>query len=189
MDVLGGLHAPGSLRREQEEKTEKAGKMNKAGKTEKAEKAEKAVETERMEKMRKMESGPAPADLRISDLMALQMELWEQHKEKWSPMEPAYGKDFFLWMMEEIGECIAVLKKKGGEAVMEEAEVRAAFVEELSDVLMYYVDILLRYGVTAEEISRAFAEKHARNMGRDFQKEYRSLYNAGSSEKENTAGR
>ncbi len=91
-------------------------------------------------------------------------------------MEPAYGKEYFLWMVEEIGESIAVLKKKGGNAVMEDAEVRAAFVEELSDVLMYYIDILLRYGVTAEEISQAYVNKHARNMGQDFQEEYRSLY-------------
>ena len=32
----------------------------------------------------------------------------------------SYGKEYFLWMVEEIGESIAVLKKKGGNAVMEE---------------------------------------------------------------------
>ena len=76
------------------------------------------------------------------------MELWEKNREKWPPMEPAYGKEYFLWMVEEIGESIAVLKKKGGNAVMEDAEVRAAFVEELSDVLMYYIPSLCKQACT-----------------------------------------
>ncbi len=116
------------------------------------------------------------ADLRISDMMKMQMELWEQNKERWSPMEPAYGRNFILWMMEEVGESIAVIKKKGDDAIMREPCVRASFVEEMSDVLMYYTETLLRYDVTPEEISRAYAEKHDRNMGRDYQSEYRERY-------------
>lgn len=52
-------------------------------------------------------------DLKISDMMQLQRELFEPHKEKWHPMEPEYGRDFILYMMEEVGETIAILKKKG----------------------------------------------------------------------------
>ena len=49
-------------------------------------------------------------------------------------------------------------------------------MEELSDVLMYYFDTLLRYGVTPQEISEAYCAKHSRNMGRDYEKEYRKLH-------------
>ena len=35
-----------------------------------------------------------------------------RHKGEWSPMESEYGKDFLLYMVEEIGEVIAILKKK-----------------------------------------------------------------------------
>ena len=52
-------------------------------------------------------------DLSISRMMQLQQALFEQNKDKWSPMEPEYGKDFILYMVEEIGEVIAILKKKG----------------------------------------------------------------------------
>ena len=52
-------------------------------------------------------------DLSISQMMQLQKELFEPHKDKWHPMEPEYGKDFILYMIEEVGECIAILKRAG----------------------------------------------------------------------------
>lgn len=115
-------------------------------------------------------------DLKISEMMAMQKVLYALHDGKWSPMEPEYGRDFILYMIEEIGETIAVLKKKGDRAVMDDADVRTAFLEEMADVLMYYNDTLLRYHVTPEEISQAYAHKHARNMGRDYTAEYKEKY-------------
>ena len=116
-------------------------------------------------------------DLSISQIMQLQKELFEPHKEEWHPMEPEFGKDFILYMVEEIGEVIAILKKKGSGAVAEDPTVRGAFLEEMADVLMYYHDVLLRFHVTPEEIARAYLEKHARNMGRDYRAEYEEKYN------------
>ena len=49
------------------------------------------------------------ADIKISDMMRMQMNLWEQHKDTWSPMEAKFGRNFILWMMEEMGECIATV--------------------------------------------------------------------------------
>ena len=115
-------------------------------------------------------------DLKISQMMEMQKELFALHKDTWSPMEAEYGKDFILYMMEEVGETIAILKKKGSGAVVSDAEVREAFLEEMADVLMYYHDILLRFQVTPEEISEAYLKKHARNMGRDYTREYKELY-------------
>ena len=34
---------------------------------------------------------------------------FSRHKGEWSPMESEYGKDFLLYMVEEIGEVIAFL--------------------------------------------------------------------------------
>ena len=45
------------------------------------------------------------ADIKISDMMRMQVNLWEQHKDTWSPMEAKFGRNFILWMMEEMGEC------------------------------------------------------------------------------------
>ena len=114
-------------------------------------------------------------DLNISQMMEMQMALYQPHKNTWSPMEPEFGKDFILYMMEEIGETIAILKKKGSTSVVSDPEVRTAFLEEMADVLMYYHDILLRFHVTPEELSEAYLKKHARNMGRDYTHEYDDL--------------
>lgn len=116
-------------------------------------------------------------DLSLSQMMQMQKDLFEPHKDKWSPMEPEYGKDFILYMVEEIGEVISVVKKKGNSAIMEDPAVRQAFLDEMADVLMYYNDVLLRYHVTAEEISEAYARKHDYDMARNYQKEYKELYN------------
>ena len=108
-------------------------------------------------------------------MLDMQVELWKANKDKWSPMEAKYGRNFLLWMMEEMGEVISIIKKKGDNAIMENKEVRKAFVEEMSDVLMYYNDTLLRYGITSEEISSAYINKHNKNMKRDFHVEYKKL--------------
>lgn len=115
-------------------------------------------------------------DLKISEMMQMQRELFEPHKDKWFPMEPEYGKDFILFMVEEIGEAIAVVKKKGSRAIMEDPAVREAFLSEMADVLMYYHDVLLRYHVTSGEISEAFAKKHDFDLKRNYTKEYEGKY-------------
>ena len=111
------------------------------------------------------------SDLKISEMQKMQYELWEKHKHEWSPMEPEYGRNFFLWMIEEIGEAISIIKKMGEEKIMTSVPVRDAFVEELADVLMYYNEILLRYNISPREISDAYQLKHNNNLSRNFTKE------------------
>ena len=115
-------------------------------------------------------------DLRIADMMAMQKALHQLHESEWFPLEPAFGQHSILYMIEEIGEAIAVLKKKGDQAVMHDDSVRAAFLEELADVLMYYTDVLLRYHITPEEMAEAYIRKYEKNMGRNFAEEYKEKY-------------
>lgn len=115
-------------------------------------------------------------DMRISDMLRMQRELYELHRDQWLPLQAEYGRNYILWMMEEVGECIAIIKKKGDAAIMENEQVRQNFCEEMSDVLMYFNDTLLRYGITAEELSEAYVRKHAKNMGRDYEAEYLHKY-------------
>lgn len=114
-------------------------------------------------------------DISISEMQAMQKALWERNREKWSPLEPRYARDSILWMMEELGEVISLIKKKEEAAITSEPQVRAAFVEELADVLMYYNDVLMRYGISAGELGNAYRRKHQKNMGRDFEEEYAHL--------------
>ena len=118
-------------------------------------------------------------DLPISDMMKMQKALHKVHEQEWSPLEPEYGKNTILYMVEEIGEVIAILKKKGDRTVVEDSQVRDAFLEEMADIMMYYMDTLLRYHVTPEEISEAYIRKHKRNMGRNYTHEYEELYHNG----------
>ncbi len=116
------------------------------------------------------------SDMRISELMERQKALHALHEHDWSPVAPAWGKDSLLWLVEELGETAAIIKKKGADAVMEDEAVRAHFLEEMSDVLMYWTDALLCFGVTPDEIGTAFAAKSDRNMKRDFAADDAKLY-------------
>ncbi len=118
-------------------------------------------------------------DLSISQMMEHQRALYELHKATWAPREPENGKEHILYMIEEIGETIAILKKKGTEGILESNGARAAFLEEMSDILMYYIDVLLCFHATPEEISEAYMKKHQRNMTRNYTQEYKELYHHG----------
>ena len=49
---------------------------------------------------------------------------------------------------------------------MSDPEVRAHFIEEMCDVLMYYNDVLICYDISPEELEKAYFEKHEFNMNR-----------------------
>ncbi len=115
-------------------------------------------------------------DLTVSHMMQTQRDLFELHKDEWTPREPQFGRDRILYMIEEIGETVAILKKKGEKAIMEDPAVRQAFLGEMSDVMMYYIATLLCFRVSPEEISQAFERIHAKNMHRDYASEYKELY-------------
>ena len=118
-------------------------------------------------------------DVTMGEMMQMQRDLYAKHEGEWSPLEPEFGKDSILYMMEEVGEVIAIVKKKGGQQILSYGEVRQAFLEEMADVLMYYHEVLLRFHVTPEEISKAYQDKHDRNMTRNYQKQYEEMLHDG----------
>lgn len=106
------------------------------------------------------------ADFRVNDMLAMQTALQEKYKDKWEPIGPAAGKNKLLWMVGEIGEVIDIVKKNGGEKACTDPALRDALIEEMADVLMYYNDILLCYGITEDELKQAYTQKFERNMKR-----------------------
>lgn len=114
-------------------------------------------------------------DLRISEMLKFSKTLWEKNKDNWSPMEPKYGKSFILYMIEEIGEVISIIKKKGENEIMDNNEVRERFIEEMGDVLMYYMDVLNRFNITSEEFSKIYLNKYISNMDRNYEKQYKDF--------------
>ena len=105
-------------------------------------------------------------DFSIGEMQQMQKALQEKYRHKWEPICPEVGKNKLLWMIGEIGEVIDIVKKHGGENAAANEDVRVQLVEELADVLMYYTDDLLCYGIGAEELKRAYTEKFEKNMTR-----------------------
>lgn len=106
------------------------------------------------------------SDFGINEMQAMQRELQEKYKHKWEPIGPETGQNKLLWMIGEIGEVIDIVKKNGGIKASTDCELREELVEELADVLMYFNDVLLCYGISADELKQSYIDKFERNMKR-----------------------
>lgn len=102
----------------------------------------------------------------IKDMLSMQQTLQEKYKDKWEPICPETGKHKLLWMLGEVGEVIDIVKKNGDKRAVEDAPVRQRLVEEMADVLMYYNDVLLCYGISEQELKEAYEVKFQKNMTR-----------------------
>ena len=105
-------------------------------------------------------------DFGIDEMQKMQIKLQNKYKDKWEPICPETGKNKLLWMIGEIGEVIDIVKKNGGIEAASDTELRKALIEEMADVLMYYNDVMLCYGITANELKQAYTEKFEKNMNR-----------------------
>ena len=105
-------------------------------------------------------------DFGINEMLEMQKALQEKYQDQWKPICPDRGKDQLLWMIGEIGEVIDIIKKHGGEKASQEAGLREHLIEELADVLMYFNDVLLCYGISAEELKQTYTGKFEKNMKR-----------------------
>jgi NTP pyrophosphatase (non-canonical NTP hydrolase) len=105
-------------------------------------------------------------DFTINEMQEMQVALQEKYRDKWEGISPAVGQNKLLWMIGEIGEVIDVIKKNGFQEAVGNPQHRKDLVEELADVLMYYNDVLLCYGISAEELKNAYTSKFQRNMTR-----------------------
>ena len=106
------------------------------------------------------------ADFSIREMQEMQKTLQDAYKHKWEPICPETGQNKLLWMIGEIGEVIDIVKKNGGAKASADEALRKDLIEEMADVLMYYNDVMLCYGITADELKQAYAEKFERNMKR-----------------------
>ena len=106
------------------------------------------------------------ADLSVNEMLDMQRALQEKYKDKWEGISPSVGKNKLLWMVGEIGEVVDIVKKNGGTEASTDPSLRKDLVEEMADVLMYYNDVMLCYGISADELKKAYTEKFEKNMKR-----------------------
>jgi len=102
----------------------------------------------------------------MEEMQSMQRALQQRYRHRWEPIGPEAGKHKLLWLMGELGEVIDIVKKNGDEAACTDPAPREALVEELADVLMYYNDVLLCYGISPQELKAAYRRKFERNMDR-----------------------
>lgn len=106
-------------------------------------------------------------DGRISDFLKMQHELAET--KGWLDSRTPESAPFsLLWSIDELGEAIAIIKKKGAQGIMENPSVREHFVEELADTFMYLFDMMESYQITSEEFTAAYVKKFEKNLGRNW---------------------
>ena len=106
------------------------------------------------------------SDFTIKDMLTMQQALQEKYKDKWESICSEAGKHKLLWMIGEIGEVVDIIKKNGDINAVEDGDLRKHLVEEMADVLMYYNDVLLCYGISEEELKEAYITKFEKNMKR-----------------------
>lgn len=100
----------------------------------------------------------------IREMQQMQKALQERYKDRWEPICPATGQNKLLWMIGELGEVIDIIKKHGYDRAM--TEKRCDLIEEMADVLMYFNDIMLCYGITEQELKDSYVQKFRKNMNR-----------------------
>ena len=105
-------------------------------------------------------------DFSVGEMLEMQKALQEKYQNIWEGISPEVGKNKLLWMIGETGEVIDIVKKHGGEAACRDVKVREQLVEELADVLMYFNDVLLCYGISAAELKQSYIAKFEKNMKR-----------------------
>lgn len=106
------------------------------------------------------------ADFSISEMQEMQNRLQEKYRDKWEPICTETGKNKLLWLIGEIGEVIDIVKKNGSQKAVADPSLRKDLIEEMADVLMYYNDVMLCYGISADELKKAYTEKFEKNMQR-----------------------
>lgn len=107
----------------------------------------------------------------IDEMIAMQKALADHYDNPDETPAPDKGRKKTLWMLGEVGEIIDIEKKKRDEGIMNDPAVRSDFVEEMADILMYYTEILMCYGITSDELKASYTKKFTRNMTRWDKKE------------------
>lgn len=106
------------------------------------------------------------SEFTINEMLEMQRILQDKYKDKWEEICPENGKNKLLWMIGEIGEVIDIVKKNGGTKASTDEKLRKDLVEEMADVLMFYNDVMLCYGITSDELKDVYKKKIETNMKR-----------------------
>ena len=60
----------------------------------------------------------------------------------------------------------SIIKKNGDLTACSDTKLRENLIEEMADVLMYYNDVMLCYGISVDELKQSYIKKFEKNMKR-----------------------
>lgn len=105
--------------------------------------------------------------LTLSEMFDYQALLQRRYAGIWrEKIEPAGAVAKLLWAYVELGEIGDIINKSGIAPICDEPEVRSHFAEEIGDVVMFLIDILRCYAITAGDFSKVYRAKCERNANR-----------------------
>lgn len=110
-------------------------------------------------------------DFSFGEMLEMQKQIREKYDRYWGKLRPEVVKDKLLWMIGEASEVGDIIKKNGELATRDTPQLRAHFIEEMCDVMMYYNEILMCMDVSTDELKKAYVEKFNTNMQRWYKKE------------------
>ncbi len=102
----------------------------------------------------------------VGEMLQMQRDLQKKYEGEWEEICPENGKNKLLWMIGEVGEVIDIVKKNNTDEMLSDKDTRDFLVEEMADVLMYFHDVMLCYGITEDELKEQYTKKFERNMTR-----------------------
>lgn len=80
-------------------------------------------------------------------------------KSTWVLRKCRRFRESFAEIAAKVGD---VIRKQG----LEEPEVRRHFVEEVCDVMIYFNDLMICFGISSDKLAEQYRAKHRRNMTR-----------------------
>ncbi len=118
-------------------------------------------------------------DISIKQMLEMKRALNDKYGKDWIKLSPENGHYSVLWAIGEVGEMIDIIKKQGHKSIMENADIRKEFIQELTDVMSYLTSVMICYDISAEEFSKNFEEKYAYNIKRFEDKFFKNGYHKG----------
>ena len=105
-------------------------------------------------------------DMSLTEMQEMQRILQEKYFQKWGGLSPEKAVSKLLWLYGELGEVGDIIKKQGSDRIMNDPETRRHFTEEMCDVMMYFHDVMLCYGITPKEMTAVYRDKFQKNLTR-----------------------
>jgi len=100
----------------------------------------------------------------VKEIAENQHRFQTQYAHKWGGYSPERAARLLAWLYGELGEVGDIIKKQGNDKIMQDEAVRNHFIEELCDVMMYWHDVWLSFGIKPDEVEQIYRQKYMQRL-------------------------